>query len=86
MQSPTPSNRDNEQPDTARAPVVPILNIRGQRVILSPDLAEIYGIEARVLNQAVKRNAGRFPTDFAFRLTVEEALEALRSRSQIGDG
>lgn len=68
------------------APVVPveqvILTIRGHRVILSSDLAEAYGVEARVLNQAVNRNAERFPPDFAFRLTREEAVEVQRSRSR----
>ncbi|HEV8143592.1 MAG TPA: ORF6N domain-containing protein [Methylomirabilota bacterium] len=56
--------------------------VRRQRVILSSDLAEIYGVETRSLNQAVKRNADRFPPDFAFRLTRDEAMEAQRSRSQ----
>ncbi len=50
-----------------------IVTVRGQRVILDTDLAEMYEVEARALNQAVKRNANRFPEDFAFRLTVEEA-------------
>lgn len=59
-----------------------ILTVRGQRVILSSDLAGIYGVETRTLNQAVKRNADRFPPDFAFRLTSDEAMEAQRSRSQ----
>jgi hypothetical protein len=58
-----------------------ILAVRRQRVILSSDLAEIYAVETRALNQAVKRNADRFPADFAFRLTKDEAMEAQRSRS-----
>ncbi|MBI4219625.1 MAG: ORF6N domain-containing protein [Chloroflexi bacterium] len=58
-----------------------ILDIRGVTVILDADLAAIYGVETRAINQAVKRNAGRFPEDFAFRLTIEET-ERLR-RSQI---
>ena len=82
MQSPTSLKPESGTADNEHAPVVPIMTVRGQRVILSPDLAELYGVEARVLNQAVKRNAGRFPPDFAFRLTTGEALEALRSRSQ----
>jgi hypothetical protein len=49
-----------------------ILTLRGQRVILDADLAGIYGVETRVLNQAVKRNADRFPEDFMFQLTVRE--------------
>ena len=59
-----------------------ILTVRGQRVILSSDLAEIYGVETRALNQAIKRHQGRFPADFAFRLTPGEAQIAWRSRSQ----
>jgi hypothetical protein len=50
-----------------------ILVVRGQRVILAADLAKIYGVETRVLNQAVKRNRERFPEDFTFRLTGGEA-------------
>lgn len=55
-----------------------IYEIRGQRVMLDRDLAELYQVETRVLNQAVKRNAERFPPDFMFKLTKEECL-----RSQI---
>ena len=47
--------------------------IRGQSVMLSMHLAELYGVETRALNQAVKRNNARFPNDFAFRLTNGEA-------------
>jgi hypothetical protein len=43
-----------------------ILTIRDQRVILAPDLADVHGVETRVLNQAVKRNPERFPGDFIF--------------------
>lgn len=59
-----------------------ILTLRGEKVILASDLAELYGVETKALNQAVKRNAGRFPEDFAFQLTSEEAVEWQRSRSQ----
>lgn len=59
-----------------------ILVLRGQRVILDADLAAIYGVQTRVLNQAVKRNMARFPEDFMFRLTREEA-ELSRSHSVI---
>ena len=48
--------------------------IRGQRVMLDKDLAKLYGVETRVLNQAVRRNADRFPADFLFRLTREEIV------------
>jgi hypothetical protein len=57
-----------------------ILVLRGQRVMLDVDLAALYGVQAKALNQAVKRNLERFPGDFLFRLTPEEAQ---RSRSQI---
>jgi hypothetical protein len=60
-----------------------IFPIRGQRVMLDADLASIYGVATRVLNQAVGRNQERFPADFLFRLTVAEAAEAFRLRSQI---
>ena len=49
-----------------------ILTIRGQRVILDQDLAAIYGVPTRRLNEQVKRNAGKFPPDFVFRLTNQE--------------
>jgi len=49
-----------------------ILSTRGQRVMLDRDLAELYGVETRALNQAVRRNAERFPSDFMFALTREE--------------
>ena len=52
-----------------------IYEIRGQRVMLDRDLAQLYGVETKVLNQAVKRNQGRFPNDFMFRLTKEEMRE-----------
>ena len=46
--------------------------VRGQRVLLDRDLAALYGVETRALNQAVKRNATRFPPDFMFRLSRQE--------------
>ena len=49
-----------------------IYEIRGQKVMLDFDLAEMYQVETRVLNQAVKRNAERFPEDFMFQLNIEE--------------
>jgi len=57
-----------------------ILSIRGQNVIIDADLAELYGVETKVLNQAIRRNNARFPEDFAFRLTAEEFAN-LRSQS-----
>ena len=55
-----------------------ILNISGQQVMLDRDLAQLYGVETRRLNEQVKRNLERFPEDFMFHLTKEECL-----RSQI---
>jgi len=49
-----------------------IRNFRVEKVLLDFDLAALYGVETRVLNQAVKRNADRFPSDFMFQLSVEE--------------
>jgi len=57
-----------------------ILTLRRQRVVLDADLARIYGVPTRRLNEAVRRNAGRFPVDFAFRLTAPEAAN-LKSQS-----
>jgi len=49
-----------------------ILQVRGQKVLLDSDLAELYGVQTKALNQAVKRNPKRFPPDFMFQLTREE--------------
>jgi hypothetical protein len=51
----------------------PILSVRGSRVIMDADLARIYGVTTSALNQAVRRNADRFPEDFAFQLSFSEA-------------
>jgi hypothetical protein len=59
-----------------------ILVLRGQRVLLDADLARIYGVTTGRLNEQVKRNARRFPEDFVFRLTRDEAREVARLRSQ----
>lgn len=56
-----------------------ILLLRGQKVMLDSDLARLYGVDTRTLNQAVRRNRDRFPSDFMFRLTSEEA-QSLRSQ------
>lgn len=61
-----------------------IIVVRGEKVMLDSELAEIYGVETKVLNQAVKRNANRFPEDFMFRLTTDEVAEL--NRSQIVTG
>lgn len=54
-----------------------ILLIRKQKVMLDADLAELYGVETRTLNQTVRRNAERFPADFMFQLTQEEKQEVI---------
>ena len=59
-----------------------IVTVRGQSVILDADLAEMYGVATKVLNQAVKRNAARFPEDFAFQISAEEFAD-LRSQVAI---
>ena len=61
-----------------------IYEIRGQRVMLDRDLAEMYGVETRVLNQAVKRNIERFPEDFMFQLTKGE-FEIMKSQFVISN-
>ena len=57
-----------------------IYEIRGQKVMLDFDLAELYGTETRLLKRAVRRNMERFPDDFMFELTNEEANCLLSSR------
>lgn len=59
-----------------------ILLIRGQKVMLDMDLAQLYGVETRVLVQALRRNPERFPDDFMFQLTKQE-FDDLRSQSVI---
>ena len=54
-----------------------ILHIRGQRVIIDADLASLYGVTTKRLNEQVKRNARRFPPDFVFRLTTAEKAEVV---------
>ena len=67
----------------ALEPLAPLIHeIRGERVILDSDLARVYGVEPRALNQAVKRNRERFPSDFVFQLTGAEA-ENLKSQTVI---
>jgi hypothetical protein len=72
--------------DSAASAIIPaeriqkcIYLIRGQKILLDEDLAGLYGVETRVLNQAVTRNMERFPEDFAFRLSKEE-FENLKSQ------
>jgi len=58
-----------------------VFMIRGQKVIFDNDLADLYGVKTKVLNQSVRRNLRRFPEDFMFQLTKEECLNL---RCQIG--
>lgn len=62
-----------------------IYEVRGQKVMLDRDLAEMYGVETKALKQAVKRNIGRFPADFMFELTKEE-FTILRSQFVTSNG
>ncbi len=59
---------------------IKIYTIRGHRVMLDEDLAKIYGVETRTLNQAIQRNIKRFPEDFMFQLTQEE-FKILKSQT-----
>jgi ORF6N domain len=54
-----------------------IQSVREQRVMIDADLAELYGVPTKALNQAVKRNAARFPSDFMFQLTADEKVEVV---------
>ncbi len=63
-----------------------IVVLRGQRVLLDSDLAELYGVPTKRLNEQVKRNAARFPEDFVFRLTKEEVRSIDQVRSQTVTG
>lgn len=60
--------------------------LRGQRVILDADLAALYGVGTKRLNEQVKRNFERFPEDFMFRLTRAEADALNRSQNATGSG
>jgi len=62
-----------------KTPDIRIFTIRDQKVVLDVDLARIYGVATRVLNQALRRNKRRFPADFAFRLSADE-YDAMRSQ------
>ncbi len=64
----------------------PLLHtIRGEKVLLDADLAALYGVATKALNQAVSRNSSRFPIDFMFQLTVAE-WDALRSQTVTASG
>lgn len=57
-----------------------IYEVKGEKIMLDFDLAQLYGVETRVFNQAVKRNAASFPKDFMFKLTAREWKEILASQ------
>ena len=63
-----------------------ILLLRGQKVLLDFQLAGLYGVETKALNQAVKRNLERFPEDFMFQLSAEETSQVLRSQIVASNG
>lgn len=63
-----------------------ILLLRGEKVMLDFDLAELYGVPTKVFNQAVKRNLERFPDDFMFRLSAEETTQIMRSQIVTSSG
>src|SRR5438067_9120357 len=67
------------KPQDTRAIESRILVLRGQRVMLDADLAQLYAVKVKALNQAVRRNADRFPDDFMFQLESDEA-DSLRSQ------
>jgi len=77
------ARRSSAPPATPLDSIEPILHsIRGERVILDSDLARLYGVETRVLKQAIRRNREKFPPDFMFELTLAEAERLRRSTSQ----
>ena len=82
----------SKQALTTIEPIEPVIHvIRGQRVILDSDLARIYGVTTKRLNEQVKRNRERFPADFMFRLIQDEwqnltSQIAISNRSQIATG
>jgi hypothetical protein len=72
--------RDKPPAPLASAPEPKILAIRGLRVILDEELARLYGVSTSAFNQAIKRNENRFPADFMFQISAEEAT-LLKSQS-----
>src|SRR5438552_1159242 len=76
------SRRERKYPRAGLAKVIPldrrILTIRGHKVILDADLAEVYGVTTKRLNEQAKRNRDRFPPDFSFQLTQAETSEVVQ--------
>ena len=75
-------NREDKEVIPVERITQSILFLRGHKVMLSPDLADLYSVETRILVQAVKRNVERFPEDFMFQLSAEE-YEILKSQNVI---
>lgn len=84
MPRPRKTKSSNESLAAAGTIAAAIHTVRGERVILDADLAAIYGVETRALNQAVKRNREKFPPDFLLQLSRAEVLTLDRSQSVIG--
>jgi hypothetical protein len=81
---PKPASKKKQSLATIE-PIEPVIRmIRGQRVILDSDLAKIYGVPTKRLNEQVKRNRERFPEDFMFQLTAHE-VKRLRSQTGISN-
>lgn len=81
------ASRSQGKPSTnAIAPAIEplILVVRGQRVMVDADLARVYGVSTKALNQAVRRNADRFPPDFVFRLSPSEKKEVVTNCDHLG--
>ena len=80
--------RTNMKPKKLLETLIPqcrILTLRDQRVLLDADLARLYGVETRALNQAVKRNLERFPSEFMFTLTRPEILSISQTVTSLDD-
>jgi hypothetical protein len=78
----TKNSEDSNLPIPAEFIEQKIFFIRGHKVLIDGDLAALYEVPVKALNQAVKRNFARFPEDFMFQLTLDEATALLASRSQ----
>jgi hypothetical protein len=75
-------SRPHKSPAPLSAVEGVIQTVRGERVILDADLAKLYGVTTKALNQAVRRNRDKFPPDFMFELTRKEALDLQKARYQ----
>lgn len=90
MASECSTDREGERVKTARKVLhladveIAIITVRGQRVILDADLAVLYGVPTKRLNEQVRRNADRFPSDFVFQLTRQE-VQDLKPAITTGD-